>query len=429
MTPAQRQIALRKMALTSIPEDWEIITVGSIAQKKPNAIVGGPFGSDLVSTDYVPAGVPVIRGQNMGQAYVSADFVFVSDEKAKALSSNLAAPGDVIFTQRGTLGQVSVVPEGHYDRYLISQSQMKLSVDPQRFSIGFLCQYFSSTAGQQQILESAIQTGVPHTNLAILRGYFLPRPPLHEQQAIAAALSDADGAVARLERVIAKKRLIKQGAMQDLLTARRRLPEFSGEWLNFKVGSFLKFKNGLNKAKSYFGHGTPIVNYMDVFKGGAVNSNTVTGLVQVSNAEISAYGVRDGDVLFTRTSETAEEVGFASVADGVDARSVFSGFVLRGRPQNGLISRELSKYCFRSDSVRRQIVDRATYTTRALTNGRQLSEVEIRVPADPAEQLAIATALSDMDAEIQTLEARLNKARAVKEGMMQELLTGRVRLV
>ena len=237
MTPAQRQIALRKMALPAIPQDWGVITVGAIAQKKPNSIVGGPFGSDLVSTDYTPAGVPVIRGQNMGSTYVDGDFVFVSDEKAKALNSNLAIPGDVVFTQRGTLGQVSVVPERPYDRYLISQSQMKLSVDLQRFDVAFLCQYFGSSAGQRQILESAIQTGVPHTNLTILRGYFLPAPSLHEQQAIAAALSDADGVVAGLERVIAKKRLIKQGAMQDLLTARRRLPGFSARLCTFFVKS------------------------------------------------------------------------------------------------------------------------------------------------------------------------------------------------
>jgi type I restriction enzyme, S subunit len=250
-----------------------------------------------------------------------------------------------------------------------------------------------------------------------------------EQEAIAEALSDADALIEGLERLIVKKRLIKQGAMQDLLTAKRRLPGFSGEWDSFLIGDFLNFKNGLNKAKSFFGHGTPIVNYMDVFGGGRIDAASIAGLVEVTTAEQSAYGVKDGDILFTRTSETPDEIGLAAVADGVPEGTVFSGFVLRGRPQNEKLTRNFTKYCFRSEPIRRQIISRATYTTRALTNGRQLSQIEIYAPNDAAEQDAIASVLSDMNAEIQALDTRLEKARQVKEGMMQNLLTGRIRLV
>jgi type I restriction enzyme S subunit len=270
------------------------------------------------------------------------------------------------------------------------------------------------------------KTGI---NLTTVSKLTFPCPPLPEQQAIAAALSDADGVVAGLQRVIAKKRLIKQAAMQDLLTARRRLPGFSEEWRRIKTGEVLKFKNGINKGKGYFGHGTPIVNFMDVFSGGAINEKSIAGLVEVSAAEQAAYGVKDGDILFTRTSETPDEVGLSAVANGVANGTVFSGFVLRGRPKNTLITIPFSNYCFRCDTVRWQIISRATYTTRALINGRQLSEVELYFPEDAVEQDAISHVLSDMDAEIQTLDSRLAKARAVKEGMMQNLLTGRVRLV
>ena len=93
-----------------MPGEWHEATVGEIASSTRNALVGGPFGSNLVSRDYVDRGVPVIRGQNMGERWIGGEFVFVSPAKAQSLEANLARPGDIIFTQRGTLGQVRVSP-------------------------------------------------------------------------------------------------------------------------------------------------------------------------------------------------------------------------------------------------------------------------------------------------------------------------------
>lgn len=102
-------------------ETWETVTVGRIAAPQRNALVGGPFGSNLVSKDYVDDGVPVIRGQNMGAGrWVDGEFAFVTQAKAQELSANVARPGDVVFTQRGTLGQVAIVPESPHDRYIVS---------------------------------------------------------------------------------------------------------------------------------------------------------------------------------------------------------------------------------------------------------------------------------------------------------------------
>jgi type I restriction enzyme S subunit len=89
-------------------EDWRQLKVGDVAAPERNALVGGPFGSNLVSRDYVDYGVPVIRGQNMGGRWISGEFVYVTPDKANSLSANLARPGDIIFTQRGTLGQVAL---------------------------------------------------------------------------------------------------------------------------------------------------------------------------------------------------------------------------------------------------------------------------------------------------------------------------------
>jgi type I restriction enzyme S subunit len=168
------------------------MTVGEIAAPVRNALVGGPFGSNLVSRDYVPSGVPVIRGQNLGARWVAGEFAFVSDAKAKTLDANIARPGDIVFTQRGTLGQVSIVPEAPYERYLVSQSQMKLTVNRELTDPLFFYYVFSTVEQQDYIRQNAIQTGVPHTNLGILRGTPVPLPPLPEQRAIAHILGTLD---------------------------------------------------------------------------------------------------------------------------------------------------------------------------------------------------------------------------------------------
>ena len=172
--------------------EWNDSTVGEIAACTRNALVGGPFGSNLVSRDYVDAGVPVIRGQNMGSRWVSGDFAYVTEAKAQSLEANIARPGDIVFTQRGTLGQVGLVPQAPFDRYLVSQSQMKLTVNPKIADPLFFYYVFSTAEQQDYIRQNAIQTGVPHTNLGILRGTPVPLPSLGEQRAIAHILGTLD---------------------------------------------------------------------------------------------------------------------------------------------------------------------------------------------------------------------------------------------
>lgn len=172
--------------------EWREAVVADIAAPTRNALVGGPFGSNLVSRDYVSSGVPVIRGQNMGQRWVSGEFAFVTEEKAQSLEANLARPGDIVFTQRGTLGQVSIVPSLPYPKYLVSQSQMKLTVDNRIADPVFVYYVFRSADQQEYIARHAIQVGVPHTNLGILRATPVNLPPLSEQRAIAHILGSLD---------------------------------------------------------------------------------------------------------------------------------------------------------------------------------------------------------------------------------------------
>ena len=198
-------------------------------------------------------------------------------------------------------------------------------------------------------------------------------------------------------------------------------------WYAVLLGDLFVFKNGLNKAKQFFGSGTPIVNYMDVFERPGIRMNDLSGRVNLSPEEIKNFEVRLGDVFFTRTSETVEEIGVASVMLDEPCDTVFSGFVLRARPRNDRLDDRYKQYCFGPRVVRSQIISNATYTTRALTNGRSLSAVWIAVPPKP-EQRAIAEALSDVDGLLAALETLIAKKRAIKQAAMQQLLTGKSRL-
>ena len=200
------------------------------------------------------------------------------------------------------------------------------------------------------------------------------------------------------------------------------------DWKSEPLGKYFVFKNGLNKSKEFFGYGTPIVNYMDVYANAGIYASYLLGRVEVTRQELDSFGVKKGDVFFTRTSETVDEVGITSVLLDDSPNTVFSGFVLRARPKNDELDNNFKKYCFSSSLVRKQIISKSTYTTRALTNGRVLSDVFLPCPSTKTEQEAIAEALSDADALIGSLEQLIHKKRQIKQGAMQELLTGKKRL-
>ena len=199
-------------------------------------------------------------------------------------------------------------------------------------------------------------------------------------------------------------------------------------WQLARIGDHFDFKNGLNKAKEFFGKGTPIVNYLDVLDNPGIRAETIKGRVTVSREEIHSFGVQRGDVLFTRTSETIGEIGMASVILDDVKDTVFSGFILRARPRTKLFDLKFKEYCFRSESVRRQIISMGTKTTRALTSGTLISKVLVPVPSNSEEQSAIGIALSDVHELIAQLDKLIAKKKSIKQGAIRDLLTGRRRL-
>ncbi|MDN4054680.1 restriction endonuclease subunit S [Massilia sp. YIM B02763] len=407
------------------PAEWRILTIQDAAANTSNAIVGGPFGSDLVSADYVANGVPVIRGQNMSGKFVDGEFAFVSQKKAKALVANLARSGDLIFTQRGTLGQVAIVPHAPYESYVVSQSQMKLTLDRMRHEPTYVYHYFNSNVGQKQIGLSAIQTGVPHTNLGILRGYTFPAPPVEEQRAIATALCEVDALIAGLERLIAKKRDIKQAAMQQLLTGQTRLPGFSGTWKLKRLGDCLVSHPdyGINSAAVEYSDRLPTyLRITDITEDGCFNP---TPRVSVNSAASDQYLLSDGDVVFARTGASVGKSYRYRLTDGP---LVFAGFLIRVRPDSASLNPKYLAAYATSEAYWNWVTYVSMRSGQPGINGNQLAQMPIELPP-VAEQAAIEAVLSDMDAELATLDARLAKTQTLKQGMMQELLTGRTRLI
>ena len=198
-------------------------------------------------------------------------------------------------------------------------------------------------------------------------------------------------------------------------------------WESRPIGDFLEFKNGLNKGKEYFGYGTPIVNYMDAYHHRGLHASDIQGRVSLEREEIRRFAVKKGDVFFTRTSETPDEVGISSVLLDDLPDGVFSGFVLRGRPKSTELLPDYCKYCFSTQAVREAIVKSCTYTTRALTNGNVLSRINILVPST-REQQAIADQIGDLDKLITSLNDTLAKQRDARKGVAQQLLTSSLRL-
>lgn len=243
-----------------------------------------------------------------------------------------------------------------------------------------------------------------------------------EQQAIAEALSDADGVVEGLERLIEKKRRIKQGAMQDLLTAKRRLPGFSGEWVEATIQDIAVVDS------EALGSGTPKEREIRYISLEDVSRGVLLGWSELKFAEAPSRArrvLRKNDVLLGTVRPNLQS-HYLFQRQGEDWIGSTGFAVLRPRPDQCS-----PRYLFElimSNIIGRQIDELIAGSNYPAISNRDVSRLLVALPP-LMEQESISEVLDDMDAEITALETRLQKARAIKEGMMQNLLTGRIRLV
>ena len=205
----------------------------------------------------------------------------------------------------------------------------------------------------------------------------IPIPPLEVQDEIVKILDDYTKSVEELKEKLNEELIARK---KQYSWYRDYLLKFENKVEMVKIADLFEFKNGINKDKSSFGKGTPIINYVNVYKKNKIYFEDLKGLVEASNDELVRYGVKRGDVFFTRTSETIEEIGYTSVLLEDIENCVFSGFLLRARPITDLLLPEYCAYCFSTSNIRNAIIKKSTYTTRALTNGTSLSQIEIPLP-------------------------------------------------
>jgi len=422
-----------------IPEDWVTLKLWNIADKISVGI------ASAATHAYQDRGVCLLRNQNIrAEGLDDSDVLYISKEYEKAFINKRLKAGDLITARTGYPGTTCIVP----NKYEGSQSFTTLitRLKSSCVSTEFINFVINSKIGQSYFEKAQIGGGQKNVNAASLRLLTLPLPStLAEQEAIAGALSDADGLIESLEQLIEKKRQIKQGAMQQLLSPwepESQSPETNPAptsttpnppskklkqgWVEKTLGEMGTFKNGLNKDKNSFGHGSPFVNLMDVFGAASISSGKKLGLIASNKEEQTTYDLRKGDVLFIRSSVKPSGVGLTSVI-AVDLPSVvYSGFLIRYRCEQ--LHENYSKYCFYESTFRANLIAASSVSANTNINQTSLALLKITIPSKQ-EQIYIAKIVSDMDTEIATLETKLSKAKQIKQGMMQELLTGKTRLI
>lgn len=214
-------------------------------------------------------------------------------------------------------------------------------------------------------------------------------------------------------------------AVDYKITELGMIPE---NWNVIQFSDLLEFRNGVNADKVAYGKGIPFINVLEVITHSHLSVAKVPGRITLPANVASMYGIRYGDILFNRTSETQEELGLASTyISKSNEKIVFGGFVIRGRPKGDLIDAKYSGYAFRSSLIRSQIISRGQGAIRANIGQYDLSKIFIIIPS-LKEQQSIAAALSDIDSLINSLDKVITKKRNIKLATMQQLLTGKQRL-
>ena len=397
-----------------IPEDWNVKRLGEL-------------GEALIGLTYKPSnvrkhGILVLRSSNIQNDVLAFDDnVFVDTDIPERIK---VRPGDVLVCvrngSRNLIGKATLLDE----RTVGMTFGAFMAV--YRSPIGKLTSYlFQSEILKRQINEHLGATINQITNKS-LNSFRVPVSPIDdERHAIATTLSDVDALLDTLDRLIAKKRDLKQAAIQQLLTGQTRLPGFHGEWEVKRlgdVGMFLK-GSGVKKDEAKSG-GLPCIRYGEIYTHHNDYIRTFKSWISPDVAA-TATRLRQGDLLFTGSGETKEEIG-KCVAFVNDYEAFAGGDIVILRVANA-DAMFMGYYC-NTAPINAQKASMGQGDAVVHISAAALSRIEVTVPSVP-EQTTIADVFSDMDAELAALEARRDKTRDLKQAMMQELLTGKTRLV
>lgn len=398
----------------------EMITLGKAVERTGGVLQTGPFGSQLHASDYAAVGTPVIMPVNLGDnQIIESGVARVSDAHVMRLRRHALREGDIVFSRRGDVGRRSIVRKSEAG-WLCGTGCLaaRFGRRTQDVNPAYIALYIGSPHSQSYLFDNAVGGTMPNLNTGILASVPIRLPSRDEQDEIVQTIDSVNDLIATLERLIAKKQAIKQGMMQQLLSGRTRLPGFADEWSHTTLGSVIDVAGGGTPSRgnsSYWGGIIPWATVKDVSRFDA--DRTQEYITPAALRASSARLVRAGTPVLAARMLVGKAVRFSvDVAinqdlkallcdDGIDASFLCHWFTVNGA---GLAAT-------------------AGGSTVAGISTQGIKAMPIRLPG-VNEQRAIAEALDDTDKDLEVLHVRLSKARAVKIGMMQQLLTGRTRL-
>ena len=378
---------------TEAPEGWRTSTIGQEA----DLLTGFPFPSSGYSAD----GVRLVRGSNVKRGML--DWGEPITEYWPKVHSDISRyqlrEGDLVVAMDGALVGRSFAAIDKKDvPSLLVQRVARLRSE--KIQQGLMAAWIGSRAFESHVDALKTQTAIPHISPADIRAFPIVVPNQREEQsAIASTLSDVDALLASLDALIAKKRDIKQAAMQQLLTGKTRLPGFGGAWELKRVGDVLTIRHGKDQKAVMSSSG----QYPILATGGQIGW-AKQWLYNRPSVLIGRKGTIDRPQYMDQPFWTVDTLFYSE-----------------------LKSKNVAKYFY----YRFCLIDWLQYNEASgvpSLNARTIETIELACP-EPEEQTAIAKVLSDMDAELAALEARRDKTRQLKQGMVQELLTGKTRLV
>ena len=404
-----------------IPLDWEVAQIGEVASKVGSGIT--PTGGERV---YKREGRPFLRSQNVGWGGLLLDDVaFIDDAIHYRFADTEIKNGDVLLNITGASIGRSAVADARVSGGNVNQHVCIIRSDQSRLVPRYLKCIVLSSLGQRQIDSFQAGGNRQGLNFAQVRSIRLPLPPLTQQLAISEALSDFDALLGALDRLIAKKRDLKQAAMQQLLTGQTRLPGFTGEWEVKRLGDCLVSRPsyGINAAAVPRSDRLPTyVRITDITEEGQFVPDP---RVSVAASNAGDFYLREGDIVFARTGAS---VGKSYLYHPNDGELVFAGFLIKIRPDPDFLVPKFLAAVVATGEYWNWVRLMSMRSGQPGINGNEFAQLPLCLPPTE-EQAAIAEVLFEMDSELAVLEERSTKTRALKQAMMQELLTGKTRLL
>ena len=399
---------------------------------KPNGIKIGPFGSQLKKEILLSDGQYRVYGQeNVYNHDFSLGNRYLSKEHFNRLNSCEIIPGDFVMSTMGTIGKCAIVPNsiqcGIMDSHLI-----RLRIDEKKINPNYLLQLFSDQYHylSDQTVRLAVGGIMDGLSVGIVSNLSVIYPEnLDEQNEIVSVLSDMDEAISNLQKLIRKKKDIRQGTMQMLVTGKKRLDGFSGDWvkINLAKNSRLKARigwQGLTTAE-YLDEGYSYLITGTDFKDGRINWNdchyvNYDRYVQDPNIQVS-----NGDLLLTKDGT----IGKVAYISDLNRPATLNSGVFVVKPITDAYTAHFMFYVLESSVFKDFLQQLSAGSTINHLYQKDLVKFDLYVPPTTEEQEAITGILFDMDLDIYKLEEKLSKYQEIKQGMMEELLTGKVRLV